>query len=1825
MGKKNKFSIILILFISFISINVVFIIIGNNNSSFYSNNKELLLYNENKDIPTIQSTYKEYYTEEWLDNPTFTKPVTQWFNISTGDNSDVNASLAGEEARYEVLGNKTTYTFYSDLTQDRNWNIAHSNNVPTYPDVHVLNNSGACVSHYWIEDANQSVAVNWNRTINMPIDMSDYTITSANISATFNASVQSSPSLDDSSIGGAQFTGAVDVMSDSGIDQDPTQPFQGSTGDYVRFYILISDTEGTFFFEIAYNQTYNLGQDLPEISTISDKLMKSIPESFLIFYLESVLSKNHKNFTITIGMHVFCEDNFAQDADFFKLLIIKDVNLTFTYEKKISQQTTLSWNQIGKKISGSDKTIQNATLNFKYKVDKPWSSQSPNSKLRIIINGTQHSEVIDLIDAPTTYVDAKDGGFDVTYLIKKDVNISLSIQLYIADNFILNETTTVSIDNVSLQISYSITKNEEQTSLISTLNGEAKSIIQIPIGETVNVTVLYNDSSGFIPDANVVLYGYGTPKVLDQKSILEFYNITIDTSGMSLGEHYYTISASKYTYETKEISITIDVIKRNSYIDNLKLNDTETHSLSIPWDEELNISVSYNDTLTDNFINSATVELVGAISTKTLTQTGQRYNISINTRILDIGPNFLTITAYDENHTLSSETITIIVNERETELSTYLNQSANPSIQIAWNENLNITAIYRDINTNAFIPGAEVYLKQGTVILETLLLHPLLPQYNITINTADLGVGIHILSIQASKDNYSISFKSITITITNRETSLVSLLNQTQTSSIEISWNEILNITALYNDKKTGDLIYNANIYLKDGTSTLKTLVLHPSLPQYNCSLNTSILEVGVHVLTIQASKNNYTSAINSITINVIDRNAEIEAFLNQTQTSSIEISWNEILNITALYNDKKTGDLIYNANIYLKEGTSTLKTLVLHPSFPQYNCSLNTSILGIGVHSLTIQASKKNYTTVLISLTITVLNRTTDLEVYLNKTLTTSIEIAWNEKLNITTFYNDLKTSNFINNADIYLKDGTSTLKTLNLHPSLPQYNCSLNTSILGIGVHSLTIIALRSNYTSIVSSITINVIERQTKLKIILNQSETTTIQFPYDTELNITVFYLDLKLDNLIQNANIELREDETLIDVLAIHPTLLQYNLTLNTRILGVGVSTLIVYAIKDNYSISLSTITINVDKIDTSLDVVVKTSTMLNSLNVNDFTRFNISVGEILNITAFYRDYNNSLVPIASIEMTELKISDSLTKHPIYDQYNISMNALDFGIGIKFITISAQKDNFKAISLSFTLYVSQRNTTLELKVNGTRFYEGDTVPIEVEEFINITVKYNDLLLTTPIATATVELLDRGILNYQPTYEQFYIIIHSSTLNQGNTYLSILAEEDGYESRTINFLIQITERSTNVTLFLNGEDKTNTQSIKLTIEESVNISLLYEDKFGTFISAAEVVITGEEITATNLTKHPVHDLYNITIDTLDLGLGINVLTLYAYKTNYEQHTIKIVIEIISKSSRMDIFINQINRTIEKFEEIPLNAKLTITIRYLNNGVHIPGANITIRYGATLIILEEDVDKYTKTFSTESILDIGVRILSIEAQRANYQSQTENIRISVRRIQGEVTTEDGEKKITIRPGESFTLKIVLNDLDYGGRIKGATVSYTWEFGNGKLTDKDNDGVYEVTFENVPEGSYTITITVYAGDDYEFERYEFELNAVRPEEEYQLWLALGIAGIIGGAAVTSLYILNLRIFSVPKEIRKLRKFRKNLRKDDSSIEGVKVKSRETSIKKMHANQMEMMKKYPKARLEIEERGLLHDKVEMAEQVSKPKKSKPSKPNSGS
>jgi len=113
---------------------------------------------------------------------------------------------------------------------------------------------------------------------------------------------------------------------------------------------------------------------------------------------------------------------------------------------------------------------------------------------------------------------------------------------------------------------------------------------------------------------------------------------------------------------------------------------------------------------------------------------------------------------------------------------------------------------------------------------------------------------------------------------------------------------------------------------------------------------------------------------------------------------------------------------------------------------------------------------------------------------------------------------------------------------------------------------------------------------------------------------------------------------------------------------------------------------------------------------------------------------------------------------------------------------------------------------------------------------------------------------------------------------------------------YGEQQTNTNIREASVNTELQLFLNGEPKNDSEMISVDFDDIINITIFYRDlETGTHIPNATVELLGWGIL--NETNN---QYYNITINAMDLSLGINYLAISAEKENYQPQIISFLIE-------------------------------------------------------------------------------------------------------------------------------------------------------------------------------------------------------------------------------------------------------------------------------------------------------------------------------------
>ncbi|MFW9936576.1 MAG: hypothetical protein ACFFD5_02950 [Candidatus Thorarchaeota archaeon] len=683
--------------------------------------------------------------------------------------------------------------------------------------------------------------------------------------------------------------------------------------------------------------------------------------------------------------------------------------------------------------------------------------------------------------------------------------------------------------------------------------------------------------------------------------------------------------------------------------------------------------------------------------------------------------------------------------------------------------------------------------------------------------------------------------------------------------------------------------------------------------------------------------------------------------------------------------------------------------------------------------------------------------------------------------------------------------------------------------------------------------------------------------------DRIINIKVSYRDLIDGTAIENAQVYTDftgTDETLSET---SPGFYLYEF--NATNANAGNNTVTIYANSTYYSNKIINITVEVIK-ETILNVETDFFTV--PWNQNFTVKFN------------YTEKNN---PENGIDTADITIDEWLGDYhltqPSIGQYELECNTSAYAaLTLQSFIISINQYKYEPQSVLIRVSISELESSLILYLDSDEKSDGDKIQVQANEVINVTVLYQDNITKQHLSGAEVSLSGNG--NFTEINNQYNYTINTNDLNQTITPLTIFADLDNYESKSIEFLVEITDRETDLLLFLDSDPKNDSAKIQVEVNEFINVTVIYRDnESGQFLSGADVAL----LERGNFTE--INNQYNYTIDTNDLNQGITILTVYAELDKYQPQIFYFYVEVVERESDLKLLIDEDDMTLDPVITSTIDKTLNITVYYTDNqtGTHIGGASVQliqlVGEGGT-IDFNETLNQYS-VFLNTSDLKIGVNLYSIVAHANNYQIKTIDLRITVNRIKITPSILTGESYLTGFKGETVRIKIILNDtnvLPSGELIKNANVTFMWSYGGGRLLDPENDGIYEADLDlSVPIETYILRIYV----EDEFDEYVFEYNSengyeitlnvnARPGLDLTWLIIIFSAAIIG---LISIFTAYQKHYKYPPMVRKIRKIRKKIRKSKKT-KPIMITEREDLINNLLEDKKESSKLSKKEVLEL-------------------------------
>ncbi|KKK90508.1 hypothetical protein LCGC14_2722300, partial [marine sediment metagenome] len=335
-----------------------------------------------------------------------------------------------------------------------------------------------------------------------------------------------------------------------------------------------------------------------------------------------------------------------------------------------------------------------------------------------------------------------------------------------------------------------------------------------------------------------------------------------------------------------------------------------------------------------------------------------------------------------------------------------------------------------------------------------------------------------------------------------------------------------------------------------------------------------------------------------------------------------------------------------------------------------------------------------------------------------------------------------------------------------------------------------------------------------------------------------------------------------------------------------------------------------------------------------------------------------------------------------------NQYNISLDTNNLEKGINILTIFAQLNNYQSQTIQFFINIKDIETELLVYLDGNQTFESDVFFSQKSESLNITVYYQNNNSKEHIIGATVDLLGFG--SFSELNNQFNFSLNTSNLVQGINVLTIFAQFNNYQAQTFQFFISIEERATTLLLFVDDIQIYPSDTVNTHFDEILNITVLYKDEnTNMHINGTNVELLG--IGFLNETSNQ----YTISLDSNNLEIGINILTIFAQLDNYQSQTFQFFINIIDIETELLVYLDG-NQTFENdvfFSQ--KNELLNITVYYQNNNSkeHIIGATVDL---LGLGSFSELNNQFNFSLNTNNLVQ-GINVLTIFAQFNNYQAQT------------------------------------------------------------------------------------------------------------------------------------------------------------------------------------------------------------------------------------
>jgi predicted house-cleaning noncanonical NTP pyrophosphatase (MazG superfamily) len=481
-------------------------------------------------------------------------------------------------------------------------------------------------------------------------------------------------------------------------------------------------------------------------------------------------------------------------------------------------------------------------------------------------------------------------------------------------------------------------------------------------------------------------------------------------------------------------------------------------------------------------------------------------------------------------------------------------------------------------------------------------------------------------------------------------------------------------------------------------------------------------------------------------------------------------------------------------------------------------------------------------------------------------------------------------------------------------------------------------------------------------------------------------------------------------------------------------------------------------------------------------------------------------------------------------------YEGVLNVLGFSISTYDLEIYATTENHEFLGISVDIIVTPIPTRILVQ-------EGTTsLSVIYGDILGIYVEYNDTYYGGYLDGANVSYILGG---YSASMSQlpdgrYYGEINSSLFSAQTLYLRVIARKDGYAQASRTQPFNILAVPTDITAKVLTNDAYRGDMVNYTV-------YLNDTHTNAPITGADVTIewSGATGTAYDLENgsYIISIFVNNSIPRLyDVAISIT-------KLNYQ--TSSITVALLVKPT--DAFIDSISQI-----DIPVNDTATVIVNLVNEFTNevvgdINALAVWETLGSSELI---PLENGSYSFSVPGDLPIGQYRVALVFSTNLYRVPSHEILVNVRQVYTDLIY--GQTQIDAYPGAPVTIRITYLDTDHSSGITDVTPTVSVTEGEivyypERLADYDN-GTYELYFEILQ--AYTMYIDVqFAKNDYQTQSVQFTVfSDLTPAQQAQQ------TAIVGGGTslmiIAILVVLYVRVWSIPKLVRKMNKMIKALSK---------------------------------------------------------------------